>query len=496
MNRLRGIRPPLANETREVTAAQLANGGRNRQGATVTTTRPRVRRTRRTPSQMSTTSLPVYMKEPGAQELVIFRGPEPMDASNAIAEAREAEDHDDEGDSTLMNRSETPESPVGHHPQNRDENAVSITSLLDPSPRGHHRNSSRDTVDSRSGLIEPPYEVPSEAPPGYDFEPGHRESSSLPSIIVPPGLSASPEPPASPPHQIVTVSPVTPESPQNNRRSRMASRVSNLLQFRNSSSISSIPSLTAPEGSARPLDTGVIPNAANSAISLNDPPVPQVTSPPHTVQQQQQQQHTRHRYSHSGGSSSTLNLALPFRTISRTRSRSSNNLNGVQAAASRSQVNLASPSSLSLSLASGTSPISAPLPHTLVRTEIHFPRGGPTPEQVKLLSSRDNPGRFGVPYGEQAIAHAEQSRLDLALDPPPVFESPATEDDSSASHHNEDEENPDALPSDLQQQAGINVASSSSISLTRSRSPERWQDTWQDSASHIDSARIIVPLFM
>lgn len=54
--------------TREVSATQLA-------GVTATTTRPARagRRNRRTPSQMSVTSLPVYMKEPGDHELVIFR---------------------------------------------------------------------------------------------------------------------------------------------------------------------------------------------------------------------------------------------------------------------------------------------------------------------------------------------------------------------------------------------------------------------------------------
>lgn len=56
---------------RELTADQLAG----RTGTTTTgATQPRrPRRNRRTPSQISTTSLPVYMKEPGDQELVIFR---------------------------------------------------------------------------------------------------------------------------------------------------------------------------------------------------------------------------------------------------------------------------------------------------------------------------------------------------------------------------------------------------------------------------------------
>lgn len=66
-----------ATTTREITATQLAgatNAGRTTTTTTATTRPARAgRRTRRTPSQMSVTSLPVYMKEPGDQELVIFR---------------------------------------------------------------------------------------------------------------------------------------------------------------------------------------------------------------------------------------------------------------------------------------------------------------------------------------------------------------------------------------------------------------------------------------
>lgn len=54
-------------QTREVTADQLTG----RTPAATNARRPR--RTRRTPSQISTASLPLYMKEPGDQELVIFR---------------------------------------------------------------------------------------------------------------------------------------------------------------------------------------------------------------------------------------------------------------------------------------------------------------------------------------------------------------------------------------------------------------------------------------
>lgn len=50
-------------QARELTAAELAGGTRPR----------RSRRPRRTPSQISTRSLPAYMKEPGDNEVVIYR---------------------------------------------------------------------------------------------------------------------------------------------------------------------------------------------------------------------------------------------------------------------------------------------------------------------------------------------------------------------------------------------------------------------------------------
>lgn len=65
-------RPTAQGSSREVTAEQLA-GSLNRNPAAPTTGAGRTRRPRRTPSQISTISLPAYMKEPGDQELVIFR---------------------------------------------------------------------------------------------------------------------------------------------------------------------------------------------------------------------------------------------------------------------------------------------------------------------------------------------------------------------------------------------------------------------------------------
>lgn len=110
-----------------------------------------------------------------------------------------------------------------------------------------------------------------------------------------------------------------------------------------------------------------------------------------------------HRPSHSG-SGSVFNIgSSAFRTLSRQKSNS--NLHP----------NLTSPSMISLNS------ISAPLTHTLVKTEFAYPKSGPTPEQLKLISSRETFARFGMPYGADAIAYASHSRVDLSQ-PPPEFE--------------------------------------------------------------------------
>ena len=62
-----GPQPGVTEGERELTAAQLAGPG-----APVPRSSRR-RRNRRTPSQISTRSLPIYMKEPGEQEIVIVR---------------------------------------------------------------------------------------------------------------------------------------------------------------------------------------------------------------------------------------------------------------------------------------------------------------------------------------------------------------------------------------------------------------------------------------
>ena len=68
-------RPSSTTVVRDLTAEEIAGTTATNQAtaATATRTERRARRNRRTPSQISTRSLPAYMKEPGEHELVIIQ---------------------------------------------------------------------------------------------------------------------------------------------------------------------------------------------------------------------------------------------------------------------------------------------------------------------------------------------------------------------------------------------------------------------------------------
>ena len=68
-------RPASTPAVRDLTAEEIAGTAATDQAnaAAANRTERRPRRTRRTPSQISTRSLPMYMKEPGELELVIIQ---------------------------------------------------------------------------------------------------------------------------------------------------------------------------------------------------------------------------------------------------------------------------------------------------------------------------------------------------------------------------------------------------------------------------------------
>jgi hypothetical protein len=114
--------------------------------------------------------------------------------------------------------------------------------------------------------------------------------------------------------------------------------------------------------------------------------------------------------SHSESVQSVTSSAFG-RIVSRTHSRSVTNV----------AAGLTSPSAISIAS------ISSPLTHTAVRTDFVYPRSGPTPEQLKLISSVQSVSKFGVPYGRDAVAFASASLVNLHGPPPEFEEHPSTD---------------------------------------------------------------------
>ncbi|KAF8240985.1 hypothetical protein L208DRAFT_1383333 [Tricholoma matsutake] len=368
-----------AQETRELTAEQLA-GSINANATSTTTTRARRnRRPRRTPSQISTTSLPAYNKEPGEQELVIFRGPEDMeDAGMPTAVVMPSVSED--GEDSMHSRDESDlYRPMPESPNNEpllEENALSADqftqSLQHPEDNMPRRSlATPNSADEASSLMQA-----SDAAPAYSDAPRGEAPAYFEAV----------DPPEASPQNSATIRETPNQLPPALPRGlpeRVSSRRSGFRQL-----LSALPNRLSMSHNTSHANSSYNHSRADSSLSL--------VSSDNSHGRETSHGRPSHRPSPSG-SGSLLSLA-PFRTVSR-----------------QSNVNLNSPSMISLDS------ISAPLTHTLIRTEFTYPKAGPTPEQLKLISSREAFARFGMPYGADAIAYAASaSRHDLHV-PPPDF---------------------------------------------------------------------------
>ncbi|KAL0946126.1 hypothetical protein HGRIS_012391 [Hohenbuehelia grisea] len=377
---------------REVTAEQLA-GGRNgsRNEGTGTTGRPRrTRRPRRTPSQVSTTSLPAYMKEPGDEELVIYRGPEDMEDAPMPPIVMPALDEDPEtsmhsrGDSQMSDYATEPMSPPDTPLLVDDDDDDAANSPSQPRappgegmPGRRRSTESTSTSEGASSLMRSMSRISTrpdprgEAPPYFEVVDLNDSRSNLQT----PDSGATPS--------IIASSAPTTSDGSTTRRSAFFSLWQRTTQGARTGSSSSAP---------------VVPShSRGDSLSVPSPqgsPVPD---------REGSRSRISHRATPSGSSSI---LSHPFRTMSRQKSlRSMHSTN-----------NLTSPSMISLNS------ISSPLSHTLVRTEFTYPKAGPTPQQVKLISSRESFARFGKPYGADAIAFAASASQFNLEPPPPEFD--------------------------------------------------------------------------
>ncbi|PFH53433.1 hypothetical protein AMATHDRAFT_45323 [Amanita thiersii Skay4041] len=375
----------ISAQVRELTAEQLAGSiNRNTSGDVASNNNNntgrtrRGRRARRTPSQISTISLPAYMKEPGDQELVIYRGPMDMeDAPQPVAIVMDVVDEDGE-ESPPQHQSHNVQYPIPldsptDMPLLQDDGSHDLSSgslhLSPTSPTRPSVDTFGDSIDSPTSLgrLNTTSSVPQEPPPSYELAATQSRQN--------PRTEISLNEPSSPHAAQSTFNPS--DSPP--RRSGFRTFLNSMNPNRQSQSVLHSPSRR-------------VHQRINSEIS--------VSSSHDSHSREGAQSRGSHRPSASASSSF-------FRTLSRQRSTRT------------LQNQLTSPSLISLNS------ISAPLTHTTVRTEFAYPKSGPTPEQLKLISSRESFARFGLPYGADAVAFAaSNSRQDLQ--PPPDFDAAAS----------------------------------------------------------------------
>lgn len=359
---------------REVATARRHSATSDSTAANQNTSSNQRRRRRRTPSQISTKSLPPYMKEPGDHELVIYRGPLDMvdQPPNSIPPRGDVEENSDASMThfnisldRVVSRDTLPDGSTAHLVRGGARGSVDLRSL-ESSLQSHSTNSELLVSHQRTLSRDSDLDLRGEAPP-YSEE---AVVSGDPSTLPPPQPPLPPEP-GVPVPQPVHDAPGT-------RRSRFGF-------------------LLYPFSSHTP---------ATSTNTSNPP-----TAAPPT--------HARSGSAHTLASTEHTSASRPMTPNNASRS-SLLALRGIRTrASSAGSAALSSPSMISLHS------ISAPLPHTLTRTEFRIPRGGLTPEQVKLITARDAPERFGRPYGSAAVAFAG-SRVLLASDtadtPPPEFD--------------------------------------------------------------------------
>ncbi|KAG1873049.1 hypothetical protein DFJ58DRAFT_836862 [Suillus subalutaceus] len=347
--------------TRVEVNANAAASTRNQPAGQGASARPaRRRRPARTPSQISTKSLPPYMLEPGDQELVIYRGPLKMDDDHDPMQLPEEEDDDEHPESRGAHRSLDLESHGITQADNSSTNLI-YNAPVDVTMRRSvdvaSVSTSHDSQESHSGLLplhttQTSEDPRGEAPPYFEVV-GHDTPNTLPN-----------EPSAS---EASTIDDAAP-----GRRSRFS------FLFNPFGSPSRNPPISI-------YNRAATPDHARNGSSLS------VAS---TI--------SGHGRNRSGSHSTLLKAFRPH----------------------DHSVPMTSPSTISLNS------ISAPLTHTVVRSEFRVPKGGMTPEQIKLITSRNALERFGVPYGPDAVAFSA-SRSNMA--PPPDFDATVSSSPGQAS---------------------------------------------------------------
>ncbi|KAH9988076.1 hypothetical protein BJV74DRAFT_839909 [Russula compacta] len=392
---------PAPTTVRDLTAEEIAGTAvtNQAQAAAAAHTERRTRRNRRTPSQISTRSLPVYMKEPGELELVIIQGSQDMEdapLTTQVVMPSVREDEDESANSHSHNLSQASYDIVNDDPHAQ----TPLLGTDEPNETTHERQNSNTHIPPTVDISDARYNDPSSplrrnpnfADPRGEAPPYFEVVGDLPDITATYGDLARVDTTDTLPMAPDTL-PATTSSVPTRRRSMFRGLIDAASR-----------ALSTPHSSVHPLP---IPRPSRD-MTVSPPPRPSnLSNRPRGTPSPR----GGHRTVPSSGSVLSFTSSAFGRTISRTRSRSVTN----------TAADLCSPSTLSITS------ISAPLTHTVVRTDFVYPRSGPTPEQLKLISSVESVSKFGVPYGPDAVAYASASLVNLHGPPPGFEEHPSTD---------------------------------------------------------------------
>jgi len=387
----------------QVTANQLTgrNASNNTNNNATSGQTRRARRNRRRASQMSVTSLPLYMEEAGETELVLVRGDREM---HDPIEDHDEESHNNEGAEEGVPVSNEGSSHRRSHSTSRrsydsaestqEDNELVTSPLMEDHLRSvaHGITSQIQESDGRS--------IPQEEAPPYS-----EQSEAMVSEFREVDLGSDPVNPQE--HNVTGVT-----QPQSNaepvERPATGNSTTRRLPLRAMPNLRNLFTRT-PSGSNNNENGGRTLASSSSRAHLLS--------------------HQRSNSSFSNSSSMLHLTPTTSRLSSRHLDRSMN----------ASQISLAS--------------ISSPLQHTLVKTEFSYPKSGPTQDQMKFLGSRESLALFGVPFGSAAVAY---SRVE-----PPPFAASSSEPHAEPSITGDSEEPSQEPPGHAQEPTDVTVTAES-----------------------------------
>ncbi|CAE6501016.1 unnamed protein product [Rhizoctonia solani] len=331
--------------------------------------RPPRRRRRRRPSQISTKSLPAYNEQAGDEEIVLVRPAQRQDESD--------DEDDNENNRATTSRPVTATNAPDSRPLLDDDSSPDMPRVsLASSTRNQSLNEQPDQSQGQSQL-------------------GHESIAQTTFASSIAETEPEPSPAALQPPEIPSYTEAMSTSHVN-----LPTETEHTAHPSTSTATDDDPAVPADaDATVRPKRKSVFRHLGR--FHINKP----ASSTPATESVEMTAPRTSTSSHRPSGSVSTHR---PSTSLSTHQHKPSPSLSSLSLYLTRSQSPTMSRTSLN---------ISAPIHTTLVRTELNYPKAGPTPEQIRFLSSRESLGRFGMPYGDQAIA-AAKSREYL----PPVYQ--------------------------------------------------------------------------